>query len=178
MVILDVLTDMAMTGRLGPVFIGADWSDVTAALGEPWDVGTTPPGEEEPHLFAYGDLELSVCPCRKVSLICVQTWREVIELPRPLAGGTGTFPGEIRQAEVVSALDAAGCPWQPYLPLTFGDQRTLMAIPSGAAFTFELLEDEEPVLNVMGLPGDRHDCTAPQAGTGSASAYGLSMVSK
>ncbi|MFE3901762.1 hypothetical protein ACFXPY_15825 [Streptomyces sp. NPDC059153] len=40
MEILDVLTDVAKTGRLGPVFSGADWSDVTATLGEPWGVGT------------------------------------------------------------------------------------------------------------------------------------------
>ncbi|MFF7975676.1 hypothetical protein [Streptomyces sp. NPDC007905] len=38
--ILDVLADMAKTGRLGPVFSGADWNDVTAALGEPWDMET------------------------------------------------------------------------------------------------------------------------------------------
>lgn len=40
MEILDVLTSMAKTGRLGPVFSGADWDEVTAALGEPWDIGT------------------------------------------------------------------------------------------------------------------------------------------
>ncbi|MEU0694442.1 hypothetical protein ABZ349_10730 [Streptomyces niveus] len=40
MEILDVLTNMAKTGRLGPVFSGAEWSDVTAVLGEPWDIGT------------------------------------------------------------------------------------------------------------------------------------------
>ncbi|MEU3742431.1 hypothetical protein AB0E78_35895 [Streptomyces sp. NPDC032198] len=40
MQLLDVLTGMARTGRLGPVFSGADWNDVTAALGDPWDIGT------------------------------------------------------------------------------------------------------------------------------------------
>ncbi|MFR9795888.1 hypothetical protein ACL02U_08285 [Streptomyces sp. MS06] len=35
MEILDVLTSMAETSRLGPVFSGADWNDMTAALGEP-----------------------------------------------------------------------------------------------------------------------------------------------
>ncbi|AYN43182.1 hypothetical protein D9753_34680 [Streptomyces dangxiongensis] len=34
-----------------------------------------------PRLFAYGDLELSVCRCRKIVLICIQAWRDVIELP-------------------------------------------------------------------------------------------------
>lgn len=64
--ILDVLTNMAKTGRLGPVFSGAEWSDVTAALGEPWDIATMSRNREWPRLFAYGDLELSVCRCRKV----------------------------------------------------------------------------------------------------------------
>ncbi|MEU7023034.1 hypothetical protein ABZ990_20565 [Streptomyces sp. NPDC046203] len=166
MEILDVLTSMAKTGRLGPVFSGADWSDVTAVLGEPWDIGTMSRDTEWPRLFAYGDLELSVCRCRKVSLICVQTWRDVVELPPSITGGTGTFPGGIGHTDVVAALDKAGCSWEPYPPLTFGDQCSLTAIPSGANFTFEIPEGEEPVLNVMGLPGDGHDCSARTSGRG------------
>lgn len=92
MEILDVLADMAKTGRLGPVSSGADWNDVTAALGEPWDIGTMSRNRTWPRLFAYGDLELSVCRCRKVSLICVQTWRDVVELPRRLSGGRAPSP--------------------------------------------------------------------------------------
>jgi hypothetical protein len=156
--ILDVLTSMAKTGRLGPVFSGADWNDVTAALGEPWDVGTMSRNRKWPQLFAYGDLELSVCRCRKVSLICVQTWRDVVELPPSIAGGVDAFPAGIKQVDLVSALDEADCLWRPYLPLTFGDQCSLVAIRSGASFTFEIPQGEEPVLNVMGLPGDGHDC--------------------
>jgi hypothetical protein len=157
--ILDVLAGMAKTGRLGPVFSGADWGDVTAALGEPWDMGAMSRSRRWPRLFAYGDLELSVCRCRKVSLICVQTWRDVVELPEALAGGRGTFPAGLTHAGVVSALDKAGCPWEPYPPQTFGDQCSLVAIPTRANFTFEILEGEEPVLNSLGLPGDGHDCT-------------------
>ncbi|MBL3671635.1 hypothetical protein JL475_38405 [Streptomyces sp. M2CJ-2] len=162
--ILDVLTDMAKTGRLGPVFVGASWSDVTATLGEPWDMGTMSRRGKWPRLFAYGDLELSVCRCRKVSLICVQTWRDVVELPPSVAGGTGTFPAAIKQADLISALDEAGCPWQPYPPLTFGDQCSLVAIPSRANFTFEIPQGEEPVLNVMGLHG--HGCSSRSPGPG------------
>ncbi|MFE7951571.1 hypothetical protein [Streptomyces sp. NPDC057426] len=160
MEILDVLTSMAKTCRLGPVFSGADWDEVTAALGEPWDIGTMSRNRKWPRLFAYGDLELSVCRCRKISLICVQTWRDVVELPPSVVGGTGTFPAGLRHTDVVSALDKAGCSWEPYPPLTFGDQCSLTAIPSGANFTFEIPEGEEPVLNVMGLPGDGHVCSA------------------
>lgn len=34
-----------------------------------------------PRLFAYGDLELSVCRCRKISLICIQAWHDTVEHP-------------------------------------------------------------------------------------------------
>ncbi|MFF6836740.1 hypothetical protein ACFY84_33800 [Streptomyces sp. NPDC012438] len=164
MEILDVLTRMAKTGRLGPVFSGADWNDVTAALGEPWDIGTMSRNRKRPRLFAYGDLKLTVCRCRKVSLVCVQTWRDVVELPPSVVGGTGTFPAGLKHADVVSALDRAGCSWKPHAALTFGNQCSLTAIASGANFTFEIPEDEEPMLNVMGLPADGHDCSARAAG--------------
>ncbi|MFJ6405903.1 hypothetical protein ACIQK9_10315 [Streptomyces hydrogenans] len=160
MEILDVLTSMAKTGRLGPVFSGADWNEVTAVLGEPWDVGSMSRNRTWPRLFAYGDLELSVCRCRKVALICVQTWRDVVELPPSVAGGTGTFTAGLRHGEVVSALDRVDCPWEPYAPLSFGNQCSLTATESGANFTFEIPEGEEPVLNIVSLPGDGHDCSA------------------
>ncbi|MGV9313591.1 hypothetical protein ACWDR0_15575 [Streptomyces sp. NPDC003691] len=164
MEVLDVLTRMAKTGRLGPVYSGADWNDVIAALGEPWVIGTMSRNRKWPRLFAYGDLELSVCRCRKVSLICVQTWRDVVELPPSVAGGTGTFPAGLKHADVVSALDRADCSWAPHAALTFGNQCSLTAIASGASFTFEIAEGEDPVLNVMGLPGDGHDCSVRTAG--------------
>jgi hypothetical protein len=71
--------------------------------------------------------------------------------PPSLVGGTGTFPAGLKHADVVSALDKASCPWEPYPPLTFGDQHSLVAIPTKANFTFEIPKGEEPVLNVMGL---------------------------
>ncbi|WP_329385447.1 hypothetical protein [Streptomyces sp. NBC_01716] len=161
MEILDVLANTAKTGGLGPVFRGADWSEVTAALGEPWDIGTMSRNSKWPRLFAYGDLELCVCRCRKVSLISVQTWRDVVELPTSIVGGTGTFPAGLKHADVVSALNKAGCSWEPYLPMTFGNQCSLVAVGTRANFTFGIPEGEEPVLHGMGLPGDGHDCARP-----------------
>ncbi|WP_232791267.1 hypothetical protein, partial [Streptomyces kanasensis] len=157
--ILDVLTSMAKTGRLGPVFSGADWSTVTSMLGKPCDIGSMSRKRKWPRLFAYGDLELSVCRGRKVSLICVQTWRDIIELPPSVTGGTGTFPARLNHTDIVSALEKAGCSWEPYSPSTFGNQCSLVAIPTGANFTFEIPEGEDPVLNAMGLSGDGHDCS-------------------
>ncbi|WP_329500328.1 hypothetical protein [Kitasatospora herbaricolor] len=163
MAILDVLTGVAKSGRLGPVFTGAHWADVTAGLGEPVEIGPVRRRRSWPRLFAYGDLELYVCRCRRVSLTCIQAWRDVVELPPSLVGGSGTFPTPVRYADMVAALDAAECLWQPNPSLTFGDQCSLVATSSGAAFTFEILDQGGPVLNVMGLPGDGHVCPVATA---------------
>lgn len=42
----------------------------------------------------------------------------------------GAVP-HLRQVDVVSALDRIGCSWEPYPPLTFGDQCSLVATPTG-----------------------------------------------
>ncbi|MFF8775125.1 hypothetical protein [Kitasatospora sp. NPDC015120] len=161
MAILDILAEVAKTSRWGPVVTGADWNEVTTAFGEPWDVRTMSRSRKWPRLFAYGDLELSVCRCRRIALICIQTWRDVIELPSPAPGELHNFPGAITYQDVTRALDRAGCPWQPDESLTFGDQCALTALPSGATFAFEITHGTEPILNVVGLPGDSHDCSAP-----------------
>jgi hypothetical protein len=161
MVVLDILVGVAETGRWGPVVTGGDWAEVTAAFGEPWDAGTMGGSRRWPRLFAYGDLELSVCGCRRIVLVCFQAWREVIELPLPGAGKTRAYPGGLTYGDVTRALDRAGCPWRADASLTFGDQRAITALPSGATFVFEAVDGAEPVLDVMGLPGDFHDCPAP-----------------
>ncbi|MFB7222635.1 hypothetical protein [Streptomyces sp. NPDC056227] len=158
MAALDILTEVAKAGRWGPVVTGADWNEVTTAFGEPRDVGTMSRRRKWPRLFAYGDLELSVCRCRKIVLICIQTWRDVIELPSSVPGETQVFPAAVTFQNVTQALDQVGCPWQPDASLTFGDQRALTALPSRATFVFEIVQGAEPVLNVVGLPSDFHDC--------------------
>jgi hypothetical protein len=165
MAVLDILTELAKTGRWGPVVTGADWNEVTKAFGDPWAVGTTGRHQKWPRLFAYGDLELSVCRCRRVGLICVQAWRDVIELPSA-HGERQVFPAALTYQDVTRALDQADCPWQPYASLTFGDQCALTALPSGANFVFEIFHGAEPVLNVLGLPSDFHDCERRRAVSG------------
>ncbi|MGW4286104.1 hypothetical protein ACWEIK_04135 [Streptomyces sp. NPDC004673] len=169
MEISDVLARMVKTGRLGPVFVGADWHDVTEALGEPWLMLTGRRRWRWPRLYGHGDLEMSVCRCRKVSLVSLQTGRQVVQLSPALTGGTGTFPAGPGYADVVAALDRADCPWEPYASLTtFADQCTLVATPSGAHLTFEIPEGEEPVLNCVDLLGDGHVCPQPDAGRSGA----------
>ncbi|WP_171165919.1 hypothetical protein [Streptomyces sp. I05A-00742] len=161
MELLDVLAELARSGHLGPVENGAAWDQVTAALGEPWEVEV---GKRRswPRLCAYGDLELSVCRCRKIAMICLQTWRDVIDLPAGLVGRE-KFPGQPQYADVTAALDRAGCAWQPYPPLTFDNQCAVRATSSGVVFVFEILDGEGPILNVVGPPPHRHECSATHA---------------
>lgn len=152
MELIDVLTELARSGQVGPVANGAAWDAVTEALGEPFEV-------------VVGKLELSVCRCRKVVLICLQTWRDVIELPAGPADRQ-TLPGHPRYADLIAALDRAGCAWRPYTPLTFGNQCAIEATSSGVVFVFEIPEGEDPILNVAGPQPHHHDCpgaTEPHA---------------
>ncbi|MFC8453082.1 hypothetical protein [Kitasatospora sp. NPDC057223] len=158
MELLDVLTELAQSGQLGPVSNGTAWDDVTAALGEPFEV-VIGKRRSWPRLFAYGDLELSVCRCQKIILICLQTWRDVIDLPIGLVGRE-TFSSKIKYADVIESLDRTGCAWQPYTPLTFDNQCSVQATASGVVFVFEIPEGEDPVLNIAGPQPHQHDCPA------------------
>ncbi|MFE4862796.1 hypothetical protein [Streptomyces sp. NPDC056670] len=158
MEIVDVLTELARLGQVGPVVNGAAWDTVTEALGEPFEV-VVGKRRSWPRLFAYGDLELSVCRCQKVVLICFQTWRDVIELPAGLTDRQ-TFSGHPKYADLIAALDRAGCAWRPYAPLTFGSQCAIEATSSGVLFVFETLDGEDPILNIAGPQAHRHDCPA------------------
>ncbi|MFI5756635.1 hypothetical protein [Streptomyces sp. NPDC051569] len=161
MSIFDLLTDVAKTGRMGPVFSGARWDDVTAALGEPMNMALLSGSRDGPELLAYGDLEVSACHCRSVvEAICVQTWRDVIELP-----GRPAEPGPLAYDQVAAALDAAACDWEPYPPLTFGTQLTLVTTATGTTFTFEAFDGAPPVLNVVGLLVTPHGCAENPAAT-------------
>lgn len=158
MELLDVLTELARLGHLGPVATGAAWATVTEALGEPFEV-VIGKRRSWPRLFAYGDLEISVCSCKKIILVCLQTWRDVVDLPADLVG-RGTFPGQPKYAEVTEALDRAGLPWQPCEPLAIDTQCSIQVPSSGVNFTFEIPEGEDPLLNIVSLPPRHHDCPA------------------
>src|SRR5260370_24640541 len=92
-VVLRALAELGMTGGLGPVFCGASLADIIAVLGQPCDAGPISERHRWPRLFAYGDVELCVCRCRLVTLICVQAWRESIDMPGPGPGMIDSFPG-------------------------------------------------------------------------------------
>ncbi|WP_405691114.1 hypothetical protein [Streptomyces sp. NBC_00057] len=70
------------------------------------------------------------------------------------------FPGQPKYADVIASLDRVGCAWQPYTPLTFGNQCAIEATPSGVTFVFEIPDGEHPILNVVGPPPHQHECPA------------------
>ncbi|MFI0241543.1 hypothetical protein [Streptomyces sp. NPDC016845] len=160
--LLDVLVTMAGTGRLGPVSVGAGLDAVTAVLGAPQDLGPTSRRRAWPRRFAYGDLELLVCRCRRVNLFSFPTWRDTIALPAPSVNGEPfSSPGAPSRANVLAALDEASCPWEPAPPFTLPGQSTLRVAPTNAAFTFMDAGHDDFILYSMCLPGDGHGCPPP-----------------
>lgn len=157
------LARFAETASLGEIRVGASFDDVARIHGEYYEAGV-PDRARWPRLFGFGDVELSVCRCRRVNLICVQTWREETELPHEDRAGCEAFPGRPTQDEVTEALDAAGVGWRAHPPLTLPGQTAIVADITAVSFVFELEDDEPPRLNVVGAPGDFHEC--PQGSTG------------
>ena len=156
--LLGILTDLARFGRVGPVEVGVDWDTVVGLLGEPWDAGSN---ESWPHLYAYGDLELSVCRCGKVVVVCLQTWRAEVELPVGPAERL-TFPGRPEYAGVIGALGRARCAWQPDPSLTFDGQVAIRTSPTTASLVFETSDDDaDPALNVAAISLHEHECPVP-----------------
>ncbi|MFH9858870.1 hypothetical protein [Streptomyces sp. NPDC017202] len=177
----DLLARTALTARLGPVRVGASWADVTALLGEPREVLRS---RRWPRLYGHGDLEALVCRCGRVLLVTVRAGGGTVELPTV----EGAFPGEPTEAEVVAALDRAGCPWEADPAHTFGDQRGLRVPATSALFVFvvpgsvvpgsvvpgsvvpgsvvpgsavpgsAVPGDRRPRLHSLGLPGDGYAC--------------------
>ncbi|MEU9666140.1 hypothetical protein AB0E25_11185 [Streptomyces bobili] len=153
MTLTELLASVALTARLGPVHVDASWADITAALGEPREVLRN---RRWPRLFGYGDLEVFVCRCRQVRMVTVQTWTETVEVPTY----AGLFPGEPTEADVVAALDRAGCAWEVESALTFDGQRALRVPATSALFVFTVPSSGEARLHSMGLPDNGHRCPA------------------
>jgi hypothetical protein len=59
-------------------------------------------------------VEFLVCRCRTVASITVPTWRGTLEPPKSkTAASATTLPVEVTYEQVVGALAAAHCQWNP-----------------------------------------------------------------
>ncbi|OIJ94875.1 hypothetical protein [Streptomyces colonosanans] len=158
---IPVLAKFASTGMIGPVHCGASLNEIAAVLGPPWGIGRVSKRRRWPHLFSYGDVELCVCRCRRVTSMSIQTWRDRIELPQPGSKDAVSHPGDLTLAAVTAGLDAIGCPTQPVTHHQPPGQLTLRAEPFGATFTFQAHAVPELLLARVSSWTAVHDCTSP-----------------
>ncbi|WP_438488276.1 hypothetical protein [Streptomyces sp. S186] len=143
--------------------MGAQLKDITEVLGPPWASGSFIGADGLPYLYAYGCLELGTCQahCQTIESIVVQTDWPTMEWPTQEPGRAETFPGCPAYGEVLRALDAAGCPWEHYEPLTDDDQCAIRVADSGATFVFNTEDVPEPILCSVSVTGPRprtHTC--------------------
>jgi hypothetical protein len=165
---LSLLVRFAQTGGWGPLAMNAPLSDIRQAWGPASVDQRIRKRHAWPRLLSYGDIEVCVCTCRTVSLVCVQTWREAIDLPEPDHGRLLSFPGHLTYGTVTAELAAADCPWTGNPKLTLPGQRALLAGPFGTSFVFEIFDDGTEVLNIVSLYQPLHRChpSASSSGAG------------
>lgn len=161
MTVIRTLAEFGSSATIGPLHCGATLDDIAAALGPPWDIGRVSKQRRWPHLFSYGDVELCVCRCRRVTMISVQTWRGAIELPLPGTGEVATFAGPLTHTQVTAELDLTGCRFSPVTLHQPPGQSALRVESTGVTFTFRTEAGSEPLLESAGHWISTHGCTPP-----------------
>ncbi|KWT61620.1 hypothetical protein ADL21_11680 [Streptomyces albus subsp. albus] len=162
MSVIPLLTDFARTGSVGPVRCGDQLPALTDILGPPWATGTSAGHDGLPYLYAYGNLEIGTCQffCQRIEGIYLQTgWAEFeFGLPLPGWGHVRSLSERLTYRRVVDTLEAAGCRWEEFPPLTFDGQRTIRVIDSEVQFGFEIPEEGEPTLSIASVAPPAHRC--------------------
>ncbi|MDX3231903.1 hypothetical protein [Streptomyces sp. ME19-01-6] len=161
MTALRTLAQFASTAAIGPLHCHATLNEIAATLWPPRDFGRVSKRRRWPHLFAYGDAELCVCRCRRITLISVQTWRDAIELPVPGTTTLATFAGPPTHTQVTAQLNAVGCRLSPVTLHQPPGQLALQVETTGVTFTFRAEADSEPLLESAGHWISSHECTPP-----------------
>ncbi|MEU3660357.1 hypothetical protein AB0E77_11430 [Streptomyces sp. NPDC032940] len=156
-----ILARFGSTGAVGPLHCGASLHEIASTLGPPWDIGRVSKRRRWPHVFSYGDAELCVCRCRRVTMISVQTWRDTIELPVPETSALATFAGPVTHADVTAELRAVGCRLRPGTLHQPPGQLALQVERTGVTFTFRAEAGSEPLLDSAGHWTSAHQCTPP-----------------
>ncbi|MFD0634067.1 hypothetical protein ACFQ9X_23455 [Catenulispora yoronensis] len=92
MTLVNRLAQFADAASIGEIAIGAQLADVERVHGETFDMIVSN-RRAWPRLLGLGDAELWVCRCRRVNLICLQTWQAEVQLPYADRPGCEAFPG-------------------------------------------------------------------------------------
>ncbi|MEV7420709.1 hypothetical protein [Streptomyces sp. NPDC089919] len=106
------LARLGSTGALGVLAPGAGLAGISAALGEPVDLGPVSGKRGWPRRFGAGSVEMVFCPCRSLRSLTLSLVRDPVVLPGPGRGQERRFGGEVTEPALVSALRAEGCRWQ------------------------------------------------------------------
>ncbi|MET8968763.1 hypothetical protein [Streptomyces hydrogenans] len=157
---MRILAEFGSSAAIGPLHCGATLNDIAATLGPPWDIGRVSKRRRWPHLFSYGDAELCVCRCRRVTMISVQTWRDTIELPVPGTGTLTAFAGPLTHAQVTAELNTMGCRFSPVTVHQPPGQLALQVEATGVTFTFAEA-GSRPLLDSASHWISTHECTPP-----------------
>ncbi|MFI8086662.1 hypothetical protein ACIF6L_38500 [Kitasatospora sp. NPDC086009] len=160
MTALHALAEFGSTGAIGSLCCGARLNDIAVLLGEPHTIGRVSKRSRWPHLFSFGDVELCVCRCRRVTSMCLQTWRDTIDVPAPGSAIPASHPGRITIAQVSSALAAINCALEPVIKQPPG-QMALQALSAGVTFTFTNSSGTEALLKAASVWTSSHECVAP-----------------
>jgi hypothetical protein len=109
---LDLVVSLAETGRLGPLRCGMTLAEVQEVLGPFHDrIPQSKPRRWKPRLHFWDDLELLICHGMVVA-IGLPLWRDTVGLPPAVGGWDAPRPAMLPLAEVIGALEAAGCGWR------------------------------------------------------------------
>jgi hypothetical protein len=146
---LDLVVSLAETGRLGPLRCGMTLTEVQEILGPFHDrISQSKPRRWKPRLHFWDDLELLVCH-EMVVLIGLPLWRDTVQLPPVVCGWDAPRPAMLPLAEVIGALEAAGCGWRE-APEEVLDAaaRAVRILDSGVVLTFWLDEGGTGVMRL------------------------------
>lgn len=166
--LLAIMTELGCRGGIGTLRCGARLPELVTELGPPVDLGRVAERHRWPHRFGYDDLELAVCRCRIVTSLSMVVRDGVAPTIPRHAVESAAIPSF---AQVVTALDTAGCPWVPSARQLPGELTVHTEPAEGmrASFVFGTEDDrgtDEPVLAKAGAwITTAHDCPHVPAGT-------------
>ncbi|MEV6393298.1 hypothetical protein AB0M39_00660 [Streptomyces sp. NPDC051907] len=150
--IKDVLTDYAKARGVGILRPGASLDAIADVLGPPADADYFPnPKKSWPRTFAYGDVRLEVCRCRRVRYVALSTWTETVDVPTGQPGETRTVVPTTTFADLKEILASAGTDWTLREFPMLRSQFTVIVgeYPVDVQFTFHVPDPDTPDLATL-----------------------------
>lgn len=145
--IKDVVADYANIGGVGVLRPGVAFDDIADVLGPPVDADYFPNVKKSwPRTFAYGDVRLEVCRCRRIQQVALSTWTDTVNVPNGQQGEMRTIAATVTFADLKEVLASAGTEWELWELPAVRDQFTVIVgeYPQDVHFTFHVLDPDAP----------------------------------